>query len=530
MTEPENKIPLSRSDFAPEPGFAPANGWGAPANFGAPAGHPAPAAAPAPSAFSAPAPAEYAPAAAPADYAASAAPAPTAPAGDAVSAAASFAAAPAEGAPVAGPAVVPAPIGAPIPAPAGKAGRGGKKARPEKKPRPEKKKGEKKKGGKLLPILLIAAAVLLAAAAVVLFVYPGFLRKNAKDAQPPATSEPGSAEAADTAGVPAELAGDIKKIDGFGSFTVGLSGSGKVFVWGETEIDGVDLSKIPDEVTNAKIVDVAAGTDHIVAVSDDGIVYCWGCSDNGQYGPVDEDTAIEKDIIPMPEGLADHSEKIDAGSIKKLICGDQMTALLMNDGALYVWGKVKSPNGNLEYFSDKHSVNARHPVPLTDIAFTGNYLVGLTEDGDKIISGFRDVFTKYTEELGTGETPVKAKNFLRDHGGVTIAGLAANSRNVCLLLSDGTAAFSCEKDFDAEYAPMPALQDGETFVRICGGTEHYAGLTSNGRVLVWGGNSCGQLNVPEDLSGVSEIFVTACRTYCIDADGKLICAFGGEDD
>ena len=68
--------------------------------------------------------------------------------------------------------------------------------------------------------------------------------------------------------VPNELKNDIKMIDSSGSFTVGLSNAGKVYVWGATQIGttGINVADIPEEVKNTKIAMVAAGIDHIIAI------------------------------------------------------------------------------------------------------------------------------------------------------------------------------------------------------------------------------------------------------------------------
>ena len=84
--------------------------------------------------------------------------------------------------------------------------------------------------------------------------------------------------------VPSELKNDIKMIDSYGSFSVGLSNAGKVYVWGATGLGttGIDIADIPEEVQNEKIAWVAAGIDHIVAVGENGKVYAWGANKLGQ--------------------------------------------------------------------------------------------------------------------------------------------------------------------------------------------------------------------------------------------------------
>ena len=72
--------------------------------------------------------------------------------------------------------------------------------------------------------------------------------------------------------MPKELQKDVKQVSSYGPFTVGLSGSGKVYVWGCTQIGttGFDVSRIPEDVQKANIVMVAAGIDHIIAIDDKG--------------------------------------------------------------------------------------------------------------------------------------------------------------------------------------------------------------------------------------------------------------------
>ena len=136
--------------------------------------------------------------------------------------------------------------------------------------------------------LAVGALIVLILMFVVMFVGPLFMPKY-YDAYTETTQQnvpPGMNMMA----IPQELKNDIKMIDGFGSFTVGLSNAGKVYVWGSTKISttGVDVSIIPQEVQDAKIAMVAAGIDHIVAIGEDGKVYCWGYSKLGQYGTASE--------------------------------------------------------------------------------------------------------------------------------------------------------------------------------------------------------------------------------------------------
>ena len=72
--------------------------------------------------------------------------------------------------------------------------------------------------------------------------------------------------------VPKELKNNIKSIDSYGSFSVGLSNDGKVYIWGIGKLGatGLNVKDIPQEVLDAKIAYVAAGQDHVIAIGEDG--------------------------------------------------------------------------------------------------------------------------------------------------------------------------------------------------------------------------------------------------------------------
>ena len=308
--------------------------------------------------------------------------------------------------------------------------------------------------------------------------------------------------------VPAALKNDIKMIDSFGSFTVGLSNAGKVYVWGSTKLGttGIDIKVIPQEVLDAKIEYVAAGIDHIVAVDENGKVYCWGSRGLGQFGYFDPKDY--PNIISEPEELRNGT--IDVANIKKITCGYQETAILMNDGTLYLWGN-KNTYQNVELFVDR--------TDLVDIDFALNYIVGVTEAGNSVYTGKRGLYDQYRSNLN--EKAVPSREYLK---GRKIIAVYATSNNVCIELEDGSVAFA--GDFAANSTLMPPLHEGERFVTLCSGTYHYTGLTTEGRVLSWGGNILNQTEVPDDLAGTTRVYGGAFQSYAVNENNELVGKWG----
>ena len=310
--------------------------------------------------------------------------------------------------------------------------------------------------------------------------------------------------------VPGDLEDDIRMIDSFGSFTVGVNNSGEVFIWGDSKISttGLDVRDIPDEVKEAKIMYVAAGIDHVVAISEEGKVYCWGYGKLGQFGYFDPENKDNANILPEPDILLNGT--IDVDHIKKVTCGYQCSAILMDDGTLYIWGN-KNTYQNIDLFVGKED--------LIDIDFTLNYVVGVTEAGNSIYTGKRGLYDQYRSNLNEKAFP--ARQYL---DGRKIVAISATSNTVCGELDDGTLFFT--GDFGTRAKPMPALQEGERVVQIVSGTYHYTALTDKGRVLSWGGDTLDQTQVPKDMTGVTRIYGGAFQSYAVNDNNELVGKWG----
>ncbi|MBR0425272.1 MAG: ABC transporter permease subunit [Clostridia bacterium] len=309
--------------------------------------------------------------------------------------------------------------------------------------------------------------------------------------------------------VPGELKNNIKMIDSFGSFSVGLSNDGKVYVWGIGQIGatGINIKEIPEEVKNAKIAYVAAGQDHIIAIGEDGTFYGWGSNRFGQYAVTD--AVLENpNLEPVPDAVL--NGEIDVSHIKRVTCGYQASAILMDDGTLYIWGN-KQAYANLTSFIGKTNI--------TDVDFTLNYVVGLDKKQTSIYSGTRGLYNMAREKITTGKG-VKMSEFLN---GRKITEVRATSTSICMLLSDGSIAFT--GDFQSDVVEVPTLEEGEYFVDIESGTYHYTGLTNFGHVYSFGGDHYHQATAPT-VEGAKKVFAGAFQSYAVDGSGKLLDKWG----
>ena len=356
--------------------------------------------------------------------------------------------------------------------------------------------------------MAVGALIVLIAMFITMFVGPLFMPKY-YDAYTEVTQK-SIAPNMSMMKVPAELADDIKMIDGYGSFSVGLSNSGKVYVWGSTQIGttGIDIADIPEDVLNANIVMVAAGIDHVVAIDDKGIVHAWGNNRLGQYAVLKEGEEINPNIAYMPEELV--TTGIDVNNIKKLTCGYQCTAILMNDGSFYLWGN-KLTYANIDLFLNAGS--------MYDMDFTLNYIVGINGKRNSVYTGSRGLYDVVRTQV-SGES-TKIKDYL---GKRKIETITATNNSMCLLLDDGSVCFA--GDFAGNMTPVPTLAADEDFVQIVAGSYHYSGLTNKGSIYSWGGNTLDQTEVAKDYAGATELFSGAFQTYAVDENDDVVAKWG----
>lgn len=360
--------------------------------------------------------------------------------------------------------------------------------------------------------LAVGALVLLIAMFITMFVGPLFMPKYS-DSYTDVTQQ-NIAPTMKLAKVPSGLKNDIKMIDGYGSFTVGLSNAGVVYVWGSTKIGttGVDVADIPADLPQGNIALVSAGIDHVVAIDNDGKIWCWGNKKLGQYGTEAEVLAAGGETNPniayFPQELADNG--INLAEVKKLTCGYQTTAILMNDGTLYLWGN-KNVYKNFDLFLAAGS--------MYDMDFTLNYIVGVNGRRNTIFTGSRGLYDVVRPNVG--EQSVKIATYLN---GRTIEEIVTTNNSLALVLSDGDICFA--GDFTADAVKAPTLASDEHYVDVVGGANHYTGLTNKGNVYTWGRNNLDQCEMPKATTGIAKIFRGSNQSYAVDAQDDIVSSWG----
>ena len=305
--------------------------------------------------------------------------------------------------------------------------------------------------------------------------------------------------------VPNELENNIKNINGFADFTVGVSKDDTLYLWGNTKnnLTNVDYAAFPEEVQPGNVAHAAAGSDHIIAITTDGKVVGWGNSSTGQFGVKKQES---DPYTQMPDVLLNGT--IDASKVKQLIAGYQATALVMEDGTMYMWG-----NNNAMLSLPEFTKGDKYNTDVEKVAFSNYYAIIMRKDGT--VTGGQTLTFNMQKAYSNKDGEIKnLRTYMADR---TVLDIAATNNCYAFIMDDGSivvfgAAEYGEKD-------IPAITAEEKMVSINAGTRHFVAVGESGKVYTWGHNDGGQCDVAGETA--AEVFTGAKQTYLVNEDGEL---------
>ncbi len=297
--------------------------------------------------------------------------------------------------------------------------------------------------------------------------------------------------------------------------SLALSSTERIYAWGGNSSgqlgnDTAANSPIPVPVSagaipaGTKIIQIAAGGLHSLALSSTGQVYAWGDNSSGQLG---NDTASNSPVpIPVSAGA------IPAGTkIVQIAAGYAHSLALSSTGQIYAWGL----NVNLQLGSNATGYESPVPVAvsagaippgtrITQIAAGGAHSLALSSTGRIYAWGNNDY-----GQLGNDDRPnaspvpvaVSAGAIPR---GTRIARIVAGHTHSLALSSAGKVYAWGANDGNlgnhrATISAVPvavsagAIPAGTRITQIAAGYLHSLALSSTGQVYAWGHNLNGQL-------------------------------------
>jgi peptide/nickel transport system permease protein len=267
--------------------------------------------------------------------------------------------------------------------------------------------------------------------------------------------------------VPKELQGNAKKIEAGPTFGVGIDNDGVVYEWG-TLTDR--LKQIPGDM--GKVVDIAVGQDHVLALNEEGKLFTWGFN------------RMNLNRIPT---------ELKGKKVKSISAGFQVSIVVLEDGSVVKWGNENAIDVVTSKVKDEKVKSVKTNIQ------TG---LALTEDGKLIPMAKRETaFDAIPEEIQG-----KVKDF------------ALTDKTAFALLEDGTLA--CWGANDYKIQSIPEEIDGHV-ESLSAGRNHVVALLDDGSVKSWGGNNNKQIKVPGDMKNIVAVSSRYYQNYAIDKDGNV---------
>ncbi len=267
---------------------------------------------------------------------------------------------------------------------------------------------------------------------------------------------------------------------------------------------------------------IAGGSNHTVALRDDGTVWAWG---NNEYGQLGDGTITDSKKPVQVAGMHDGTFLAD---IKAIACGANHTIVLAYDGTVLTCGR----NFHGQLGNGTATNMSRTPVQVTGItdvraiAGRGSHTVALRNDGTVWTWGWN-----FHGQLGNGtntDSPVPVQVL----GLENVKAVASGERFSIALKNDGTV-WGWGHNSDGQIGnktgtdsnipvPVPELND---ITAIAGGGDHAIALEDDGTVWTWGDNTYGQLgngiNIDEPTETDRPVRVTDLNHVISVAGGEM---------
>ena len=265
-----------------------------------------------------------------------------------------------------------------------------------------------------------------------------------------------------------------------------------VWTWGNNASgqlgDGTtDQRTMPVQVINLdSVVAVSAGSDHTVALKNDGTVWAWGKNDTGQLG---NGSTLASAAPVQVTGLS---------NIIAVAAGANFTLALKNDDTVWAWGKNDTGQlGNGSTSSSATPVQVSGLVNVVAIGAGDTHGIAIRSDATTL-----SVWTwgnNTNGQLGVGTTtqhttPVQVPD-LKD-----VASVAAGADHTVALKTDGTVlAWGSNGNGQlgngsTTQSDAPVQASGLSgIIAVAGGSQYSMALKNDNTVWTWGSNGNGRL-------------------------------------
>ena len=316
------------------------------------------------------------------------------------------------------------------------------------------------------------------------------------------------------------------------AFTVALLDDGALYTWGYNEHGQLGhghtgIRSTPNRVTtfapaDTSVIGIAAGGRHVVALLSDGTIYTWGDGGNGQLGH--DSKAVEL----SPRRVSDFPSQ--GRRIVAIAAGGAHSVALLDDGALYTWGRNAGGQLGLGDFEERltPTLVPSSPfggAPLTSIAAGANHTAALLSDGDLYTWGLNDRGQLGHAVPSNRHTPTRVESIPLE--GTSVEAITLGGEHSLALVST-PSLYSWGYNFYGELGHddtairltptlVAASPSSASLVALAAGQGHTVALLDEGIVYAWGYNFYGQVGDETRENRLSPVRVLGTGVVRIDS-------------
>lgn len=329
--------------------------------------------------------------------------------------------------------------------------------------------------------------------------------------------------------LPKNLKNNVRSISSYSFFSVGTDNDNNLYVWGSTKMPTAasksDMSVLPSDLKGKKVAFAAAGYDHAIAITTEGKVIGWGEYDCAQYGDKSElFVAAPSRVVKMPNEILNGT--INVEDVAQLVCGYQVSAIVMKSGKVYAWGN-KSGASNLSALNSLSDVEEiRFSMNAAIVRYKYNTVF---DDAGKMqqlwFGNAKDSFLVETTDDNGKLQFLSLNDYIGDR---KITKIDATNTAIALVFADGGYYIGGQfVPSKTHFVKQPKLADDETVIDIQGGSKHFTMLTSKGNIYSFGENYLNQCKVAKgNYSASDKLFVGSFQNYVTSSSGKLKTKWG----
>jgi len=340
---------------------------------------------------------------------------------------------------------------------------------------------------------------------------------------------------------PVQIMEGVSFVSGGHGHTIAVSSDGELLTWGDNEFgqlgDGTHTGRlIPQIIMDMNsVVNISAGQNHSLAIKYDGSLWAWGANNANQLGDGTNENRLNPIFIDIIEG-----------TLKQVSGGTNHTLAVLEDGSLFAWGgNAEGQLGNDGNTNESRPTRIETIDSVTQVSAGGLHSMAVREDGSLWVWGNNSGGQLGTGDTARIYAPVQISNRVYDISAGKSNGHSLSTIGHTRFLQSSLQIWGTTIGTDNQtemiltptIVPVPSPQSHIAIdpppprIMISAGKTHSLVLTEDRVLWAWGANESGQLgdggtytyreNPAITMQSVMYISAGELHTLAIKTDGSL---------